>query len=628
MRRSNLLLSGLLAALIAMFAVSGVRSFAAGPIAELEPNDTCLDAQSLGTFTAPLQVGGSLETSPAYPEPGPTPNVDYYRLEVTQTQYLSILVSGESSGGGTLADPLVAVYTANGAECSQHAFNDNDGPGIDAAIDYYALAVSEVVIAVTSCCDTQFSSGGPGGGTYTLSVTPKQPIGAVTGRVLDKASGLPIPPIEFFGGVSVNLQICGEDGCTYGPNGSVDAEGSFRIEASNSYPPLIEGNYRLLISASGYVAYQSPIFAVGANQELDVGTIEMEPTAPIGSLSGQVVNAKTGAPVPYINVSLTSCFADSCGYPSYYAATDEQGRFSFDNATQFELIYNGSYQLSVGTFLYQPDTSPIFALAGGESRDVGTLALQPEPAIGAITGRLVDAVSGEPLPGGSDPFANVALLSCDENGCYYPIISINTDDQGRFRFDNGISGLLAPGRYALSFFADQYDFGTLSEFTVAEGEIRDLGDVQVQPAALRLYNVTSCRQTPYTGGLCEYSARLVNNGQTTLSYDVWSVLNSVQPGSAGVSAFQPEPARRVRLKPGEAQTIRFRFTMPRNVANGTVAWSTIYVAGAGQGSYFNPLLIRGGFYVTKDAGGFRLLDGEEGRQLKQRALGAAQGGQR
>ena len=61
-----------------------------------------------------------------------------------------------------------------------------------------------------------------------------------------------------------------------------------------------------------------------------------------------------------------------------------------------------------------------------------TVSIPPEP-IQAITGRVVDATSGAPLPGGMPPYAAVELIRCVAGDCYYYVNGTNTDDLGDYR---------------------------------------------------------------------------------------------------------------------------------------------------------------------------------------------------
>jgi hypothetical protein len=70
-----------------------------------------------------------------------------------------------------------------------------------------------------------------------------------------------------------------------------------------------------------------------------------------------------------------------------------------------------------GVFILAATSFPDFGFLGG---GVGTyqLSITPFAAIGSISGRVVDAVTGDPLPGDTDAFAFVQLLRCEDVGCF------------------------------------------------------------------------------------------------------------------------------------------------------------------------------------------------------------------
>jgi hypothetical protein len=151
-----------------------------------------------------------------------------------------------------------------------------------------------------------------------------------------------------------------------------------------------------------------------------------------------------------------------------------------------------------GVFILAATSFPDFGFFVG---GVGTyqLTISHFASIGSITGRIVDAVSGDPLPGDTDPFAFVRLLRCEDLECF-ELEEVNAqpaDSQGQFQFSLDFSGRpLAVGTYQIVAFANQYQQGQTDPFEVAEGETRDVGDVRLQPFPVQFSNTVPCEDLP------------------------------------------------------------------------------------------------------------------------------------
>jgi hypothetical protein len=110
----------------------------------------------------------------------------------------------------------------------------------------------------------------------------------------------------------------------------------------------------------------------------------------------------------------------------------------------------------------------------GAGSDSGTYELTTSPAppsIGSIAGRIVDALTGQPLPGNAPPFAFVGLLPCNGDDCFEVVNSQDTDGQGQFRFDRDFEGELLPvGTYQVSVSANEFQQAQTDPFEVGEGK--------------------------------------------------------------------------------------------------------------------------------------------------------------
>lgn len=630
MRRSHPLLASVLAGLIALSALFTVPALAAGPIPEAEPNNSCAEAQNIGAVAATATALGQLDGwSSETPNVGDTPNIDMFRLTAAPGSYASVSLTGGSSGAGTLEDPLVGVLSS---DCAVQAIADYGGAGLDAATGVTVPADGVLIIAATSCCDYDLQLGGPGAGSYRLDVLISAPIGEISGRLVDGETGLPLAP-DGFSPSAVELYTCVEGGCDLSPlrSGSIDEQGRFSFAGSSDQGFILGGDFRIRAVIGGYSNYVSPIFAVAGGVARDLGDIALSPRRPIGPISGRVVDSRTGEPLTGGGLSLVECDGFGCGMTVASLSPDDQGRFRFEESTVGYPLFSGSYRVTYSGFpAYSQSSSAIFTVGPGQSYDVGDLAGERVPAIGSVKGRLIDAVTGEPLAGDGEVGAGVSLARCEEFGCFYGSSSAIVDSAGRFVIP-GIEpfSVITPGRFVLNFSGAQYISGQTEPFDVAEGQDRDLGDIPVQPFPLRMLQGRSCASIPTDGGLCQHSLRVINGQATADTIQVWSTITVSNPIMHSNSAFQPQSAVKVRLRPGQAREVGFNVMVPANVPAGTVSCVTYYLADDTRGFYFQPLNTRSGFCFVKEYdGSFRLTDAEEGRQLAERARGPAQRGGR
>src|SRR6185436_9345949 len=140
-----------------------------------------------------------------------------------------------------------------------------------------------------------------------------------------------------------------------------------------------------------------------------------------------------------------------------------------------------------------PDGSPTFIAeanqtyylqAGSALGEVGSIQANLEQ-VAAITGRVTDAVTGEPLPGNALPYASIVLRRCDEFGCSGFVNQQQADGNGRFRFfsyNNGTS--LLTGMYQIEVSASLYQTNQISPFSFVVGQDLDLGDIPLIPLPL------------------------------------------------------------------------------------------------------------------------------------------------
>lgn len=154
-------------------------------------------------------------------------------------------------------------------------------------------------------------------------------------------------------------------------------------------------------------------------------------------------------------------------------ATDDDGGVEVNSRLAFTIPADGAFVLGVTVCC---DSA---FLGGG----VGTYRLTARRvlAFASITGRVVDAATGDPVTGSAGGVAE--LLRCNAADCSESVISLSTDEEGRFRFDSTsvpVSGLLI-GSYQVRAQSPVHEPGLVGPFDVAEGENRDLGDIPLVP---------------------------------------------------------------------------------------------------------------------------------------------------
>jgi hypothetical protein len=249
---------------------------------------------------------------------------------------------------------------------------------------------------------------------------------------------------------------------------------------------------------------------------------------------------------------------------------------------------------------------------GGAGTGTYTLTITPAPTARSISGRIVDAVSGAPLPGNNPPFAFVQLTRCNEFGCFEFVGSQNVDAEGRFRFDREFSGApLLAGTYQVRAFAEQYQQGQTAQFNLAEGEDLDIGNLALTSFPVRFSEIRPCASLPREGGDCVYSVRVTNGQAASLSGDAWSLVDASNIGSfVGFSRFQTQNPQNVSLAPGKSRVVEFRFHVPSTVTNGAFICASVNV-GAGRDPFFDLVGQRSIFCISKGNTGFSVLTEKE-----------------
>jgi hypothetical protein len=347
---------------------------------------------------------------------------------------------------------------------------------------------------------------------------------------------------------------------------------------------------------------------------------------PIGkAISGQLVDAKTGAPLTGMsNVRLQRCTNGLC-WTTVGELYPRDGSFRFESGNGLypweTVLRAGEYQLTIyppyGYYLNLE--TPIFTLADGQDLNLGNLKVSPVPLVGSIRGRAVDAVTGDPLAGDALPFAEVELQSCStEWGLYcYTVARQDADAAGGFNFRQGVSGPLEGGTYRVRISADQY-FATESEpFEVADEQHYDAGDLAVKSYPVRLALAQGCAAIPATGGTCDLSVQVTNGGTAELKADTWTLVRAIGFYSVGeLTTFPLGTTKTVNLAPGASATLAYSFTAPASLQNGATVCARTYASD--KKNTFAAIGIHDVLCLTKGADGFTVLTDKQKREaLKQ-----------
>ena len=238
---------------------------------DVEPNDTCLTAQAVGSWSIPYSIAGTLESVPD------VANIDFYQFAGTPGAKIRIELLGEPSGHGTLGDPLLGLLDTS---CEVLDSDDDSGQGANSRFDVTVPDDGTFVVAVTSCCDWDLAGVGSSSGTYELTLAlPPPPIGSISGRIVDSVTGTPLTGDED-PYASAWIYRWDEDGY-FDSVGRVDTngDGEFTLDASNAWDELPAGTYKIEASAWEHESKEVGPFDVASGQKIDVGDIELLPPA-------------------------------------------------------------------------------------------------------------------------------------------------------------------------------------------------------------------------------------------------------------------------------------------------------------------------------------------------------------
>ena len=190
---------------------------------------------------------------------------------------------------------------------------------------------------------------------------------------------------------------------------------------TNSRDPKI----RVLVPNDGIIILASTQccdteFNLGGN-----GTYQfsMQALGTINSISGRMVSASTGLPVPGAP-DLTWIELAYVGIDPLIPVQvfpDSSGKFTITSETFGQPLPIGNYQITAMTSDisdFDPGETISFSVTQqGQSFNVGDIGLieLPRFSVKSVSGRVIDAVTGNALRGNLEPFVFVTLYQCREN---------------------------------------------------------------------------------------------------------------------------------------------------------------------------------------------------------------------
>ncbi len=340
------------------------------------------------------------------------------------------------------------------------------------------------------------------------------------------------------------------------------------------------------------------------------------------SVSGRIVDARTGSPVYGANVTLVRCPDGVCSefMGSYFTWSDGGFRFESGVYPLYVSLQAGDYRIIVSADNFETRETDLFYLAPGEERDLGDVPLMPFPRIGSIRGRVVDLLTGAPLPGVAVPYTFVELQYCYDEWSCYPLRYASPDAEGRFQFESSTWNLLPPGTYQIRASADQYETATGPRFTVGDAEHYDSGDLALKSFPVRIYSSQPCGPIPSQGGHCKFTVQIVNGMPGRLQGEAWSVVSAFGIGAPTQSTiFQTGVAKALSLGAAASTILPFSFQVPASVNNG--AYICVQTLVAQRPHSFNTLGSHYDFCLIKGVYGFMAVPEERKREAVEKSKG-------
>jgi hypothetical protein len=240
----------------------------------------------------------------------------------------------------------------------------------------------------------------------------------------------------------------------------------------------------------------------------------------------------------------------------------------------------------------------------------------PPPAIGSVSGRLVDAFTGAPLSSFQEPFAFGALYRCHDLDCWDWVKDVQFDLDGRFELTTDWRGQpIEVGSFRLEIWASEYQSRSIGPFEVGADEHYDHGEIALSGPPVTFGTVVACDDLPSGGGTCRYSVMVHNQSPERLQGLAWSNVSASGTGSLlDWSSFTADRVNNVNIRSGGNTTLRFSFDVPAGVADGAFMCVDAWVSNR-EHAMLGVVRQQFLFCVQKQWGAFVTLDDATARRL-------------
>jgi hypothetical protein len=345
--------------------------------------------------------------------------------------------------------------------------------------------------------------------------------------------------------------------------------------------------------------------------DVDFFSFEATPGAPaMAELKGAPTGAGTLAD-PFLGLFDSAC--------NLVAFNDDFG--SLNSRLTFVVPADGDFVLAASGCC-DDDFTGVGDSSGSYALTVGPVP----PPIGSIAGRVVDADSGEPLPGDAPPFALVELRRCEGDECLEFVNEQGTDGDGGYRFEQNFNGdPIGVGTYQVIAFSQDFEDRSSGPFDVSEGEDFDTGDILLERPPFFFSDIKPCGELELLpqGGTCHYFARLTNTTNGELNGFAWSVVEGFEFGSSlDFTLFEASTRpgsrvatrERVAVAPLGDQILHFQFAVPSFAEEGATFCTTVFL-GVVPDPLVNTFVERSLFCITKGATEFELMAAAQSQKM-------------
>jgi hypothetical protein len=201
-----------------------------------------------------------------------------------------------------------------------------------------------------------------------VTQSPPPTTGSVTGRVLDAATNRPL--------IGASVVLTADPAITT----FTDSYGMFTLSG------ILQGNQKVEFALRGY-ATLAITANVSAGSTVNLGAVILSPNPPASAIRGTVTDAFTGQPLSGATVTIGGSFSGT-------TVTGVDGTFVVSG------VPPGTVTVTASKSGYYPVIVTGSVTAGGELFLTPQLsAIPPQPTTGTIIGKVIDALTNEPLFG-------------------------------------------------------------------------------------------------------------------------------------------------------------------------------------------------------------------------------------